>query len=48
VEVGQIIQQIQSTRSVENAMQVAARELGRLVNASRTRVSINLSESENN
>ena len=44
----QIAHQIQSTRSVESALQVAIRELGRVVNASRTRVRINLSNNENN
>lgn len=40
--VGQIIQQIQSTHSVESALQVAARELGRSLGVKRTRALVNL------
>jgi putative methionine-R-sulfoxide reductase with GAF domain len=40
-QIGTIIQQIQGTQTIESALQVAARELGRAVGASRTGVRLN-------
>jgi len=41
-QVNAIIQQIQGTTSVESALQVAAREIGRALNAQRTKASLGL------
>jgi putative methionine-R-sulfoxide reductase with GAF domain len=42
-----IAQQIQSTTTIDGALQIAARELGRATGASHTYVQLNVSESEN-
>jgi putative methionine-R-sulfoxide reductase with GAF domain len=42
-----IAQQIQSTTTIDSALQIAARELGRATRASRTYVQLNVSKSEN-
>jgi GAF domain-containing protein len=42
-----IAQQIQSTTTIDSALQIAARELGRITGASRTYVQLNVSKSGN-
>jgi GAF domain-containing protein len=42
-----IAQQIQSTTTIDNALQIAARELGRATGAARTYVQLNVSKSGN-
>jgi len=44
-QVNRIIQQIQSTQTIENALQVAVREIGKVMDAPRTAASIRLSRS---
>jgi HAMP domain-containing protein len=45
-QINTIVQQIQNTTSVENALQVAAREIGRALNAQRTRAQLGLSNAD--
>jgi HAMP domain-containing protein/putative methionine-R-sulfoxide reductase with GAF domain len=43
-QINAIIQQIQNTTSIENALQVATREIGRALNAQRTKARLGLSQ----
>jgi HAMP domain-containing protein/putative methionine-R-sulfoxide reductase with GAF domain len=43
-QINTIVQQIQNTTSIENALQVAAREIGRALNAQRTKAQLGLSQ----
>ena len=43
-QINTIVQQIQNTTSIETALQVAAREIGRALNAQRTKAQLGLSQ----